>query len=58
MDGQSSAAYGVEKIVIHDGNIIEEHRPGATVTRNTFTPGRGKSIFSTEDVWPGRLAGS
>ena len=51
MDGQGNAGYRVEKIVIGDGNTLEEHRPGGVVTRDTFTPGRGKSIFSTEDVW-------
>jgi hypothetical protein len=51
MNGQGNAAYRLEKIVIRDDNVIEEHRPGGTVTRSTFTPCRGKSIFSTEDVW-------
>jgi hypothetical protein len=51
MDGQGNAAYRIEKLVIRDNNIIEEHRPGGTVTLDTFTPSHGKSIFSTEDVW-------
>lgn len=51
VDGQGNTAYRVEKIVIRDPNIIEEHRPGGTVTQDTFTPGRGRSIFSTDDVW-------
>ena len=54
MDGQGNAAYRVEKIVIRDASIIEEHRPGGTVAQETSTPGRGKSIFSTEDVWQKR----
>lgn len=51
IDGQGNRGYGVEKIVIREGNIIEEHRTGGKVTRDTFSPGRGKSIFSTGEVW-------
>jgi hypothetical protein len=51
MNGHGNAAYRLEKIVIRDGNIIEEYHLGGTVTRDTFTPSHAKSIFSTEDVW-------
>lgn len=50
-NGRGNASYGVEKIVIAEGNVIEEYRPGGTRTRDTFIPSRGKSIFSTDDVW-------
>jgi hypothetical protein len=51
MDGHGNAGYRVAKIVIGNNNRIEEHHAGGTVTRDTFTPGRGKSIFSTAEVW-------
>lgn len=49
--GRGNASYDVEKIVIAENNVIEEYRPGGTRTRDSFIPSRGKSIFSTNDVW-------
>jgi hypothetical protein len=51
MDGQGNANYRLEKIVLRAPNTLEEHHAGGTVTRGTFTVGRGKSIFSGGDAW-------
>lgn len=59
IDGRGNPGYAVETLVLREPNLLEEHRAGgAAVHRTTFTAGRGKSIFSTPEVWQIRRGNS
>jgi hypothetical protein len=51
IDGERGADEATGYIVLHEGRIDVHDEGGALARQETFSPSRGKTIYSDEDLW-------
>lgn len=51
IDGDRGNDEATGYIVLHEGSMDVHDEGGALVRRETFSPARGKTIYSDEDLW-------
>lgn len=51
IDGERGVDEATGYIVLHEGRMDVHDEGGALVRRETFSPSRGKTVYSEEDLW-------